>query len=455
LKWGAVAIFNNIEEAENFIYSSYMNAKSKMPKGLQDMTKRNPDLARLLLGKIGEPDKKQRNVLVTGSKGKGSASRMISKLIEAHGFKAGLFTSPHLISFLERIRINGNAISESDFVKYASILKPDIDEMQKQLTETAYIGPVGITAAIAMLYYLDKNTDLNVLECGKGARFDDVSMIHSEISVINTIFPEHIPELGGNLAEIAFEKAGIINSTQKCTISAGQQKDVYDVIYREAHGKGVKLLTYGNDFVCENISVNREGTYFDVITKNNEYRGINLNLLGRHQAYNAALAVCTAENLISGIKKENIKQAFGNLSWPGRLEIISKSPLTILDGCINRECARYVREVVKEIGSEDIITIIGIPDDKDYEGVTREMNDISKKVIYTKAKNKHLKFTEEQIERAKSILGSKFSYEDNIEDAVSSAYNSVNGNELICILGTQSLVRDTKECFKQDTLNLK
>ena len=180
-----------------------------------------------------------------------------------------------------------------------------------------------------------------------------------------------------------------------------------------------------------------------------------MNLLGRHQAYNAAISICAAEKLMAGGKDEKVKKAFENLTWPGRLEIINKSPLTILDGCINRECAGYVREVMKEMGGGDIFTIVGIPDDKDYEGVALEMQGISKKVIFTKTKNEHLKFTGEQIDKAKSMLGEKFSFEAGIEDAVNSAYKLAEGDGIVCILGTQSLIRDTKEYFKQDTLNLK
>lgn len=449
-----VVIFTNAKEAEDFVYSSYMNAIDKIPKDMPDMVTRSPHLTGVLLDKTGRPDKKQRNVLITGSKGKGSVSRMISKLIEAHGFKVGLCTSPHLVSFLERIRINGNAISEDDFVKYANILKPYAEKVQKQLTGAEYIGPAGITAVIAMLYYSDQNTDFNVFECGKGARYDDVTRIHSEASVINTVFLEHMPQLGRDLSEIAFNKAGIINSTQRFVVSPGQQKEVRDTIYKEALDKGVRLLTYGQDFLCENISVDRNGTYFDAITQNSRYKNIKLNLMGRHQANNAAIAICTIENLLGGVKEQNVRQAYDSIAWPGRLEIINRSPLTILDGCINRECAKYVREVVNEMGNKDIISIVGIPDDKDYEGVAQEMHDISRKIIFTTSKNRHLKFTTAQIDKAKLMIGEKLIYKAEIEDAVETAYNLIKGDGLVCIIGTQSLVRDVKEYFKQDTLNL-
>nr|HQI15534.1 hypothetical protein [Bacillota bacterium] len=142
------------------------------------------------------------------------------------------------------------------------------------------------------------------------------------------------------------------------------------------------------------------------------------------------------------------------ITWPGRLEVINRSPLTILDGCINRECARHVREVVSEMGSKDVISIVGIPDDKDYEGVACEMYDISGKIIFTTSKNKHLKFTTAQMDKAKPMLGEKLIYEAEIEDAIETAYNLIGDDGLVCIIGTQSLVRDVKEYFKQDTLNL-
>lgn len=449
-----VVIFTNAKEAEDFVYSSYMNAIDKIPKDMPDMMTRSPHLTGVLLDKMGRPDKKQRNVLVTGSKGKGSVSRMISKLIEAHGFKTGLCTSPHLVSFLERIRINGNSISENDFVKYANILEPYEAEVQKQLTGAEYIGPAGITAVLAILYYLDHKTDYNVFECGKGARYDDVIRLHSEASVINTVFLEHIPQLGSNLPEIAFNKAGIINSTQRFAVSANQQREARDIIQREAREKGVRLYSCGQDFLCENISIERNGTYFDVITRNSKYRNIKLNLMGRHQAYNAAIAICTAENLLEDVKEENVRGALECITWPGRLEVISRSPLTILDGCINRECAKHIREVVNEMGNTDVISIVGIPDDKDYEGVVCEMSDVSRRIILTTSKNKNLKFTTDQMDKTKLMLGEKLIYEAELEDAIETAYNLVEGDGLVCIIGTQSLVRDVKEYFKQDTLNL-
>lgn len=449
-----VVIFTNAKEAEDFVYSSYMNAIDKIPKDMPDIMTRSPHLTGVLLDKTGKPDKKQRNVLVTGSKGKGSVSRMISKLIEAHDFKTGLCTSPHLVSFLERIRINGNSISENDFVKYANILEPYAAEVQKQLTGAEYIGPAGITAVLAILYYLDHKTDYNVFECGKGARYDDVIRLHSEASVINTVFLEHIPQLGSNLPEIAFNKAGIINSTQRFAVSANQQREARDIIQREAREKGVRLYSCGQDFLCENISIERNGTYFDVITRNSKYRNIKLNLMGRHQAYNAAIAICTAENLLEEVKEENVRRALECITWPGRLEAISRSPLTILDGCINRECAKHIREVVNEMGNTDVISIVGIPDDKDYEGVVCEMSDVSRRIILTTSKNKNLKFTTDQMDKTKLMLGEKLIYKAEIEDAIETAYNLVEGDGLVCIIGTQSLVRDVKEYFKQDTLNL-
>jgi dihydrofolate synthase / folylpolyglutamate synthase len=451
---GVIIIFCNKNDVENFIYSSYIRAAKSIPAGLPDKETRNPAFTKKLLRMLDNPDAKQRNILITGSKGKGSVSRMLSKLLEVHGYKVGLFTSPHLVNFNERIRINGKAISDDDLIKYSEIIKPYFNEIEIGLPENIYIGPVGTTAVISMLYFQDNNTDFNVIECGKGARYDDVCMLESEMSVINSIFLEHIPELGSNINEIAFNKAGIIKKTQSGVFTANQQECVLNIIKEVANELNVDVKVYGKDFSSRNIAVTNKGTEFDIETEMCVYKGIKLSLLGRHQANNAALAVKVAENLLGNLDLDLVKACFEKLTWPGRLEIINNTPLTVLDGCINRESAKYVKEVIKETGENKIIFIIGIPDDKDYVGVIAEFNEIAEKIILTKTKNQYLKFTEEQLLNAQKMAGDKYLFCKDVNDSINKAYGILDDNGAVFILGTQSLIRETKEYFNQDTTNL-
>lgn len=449
-----IDIFTNIKEVESYVYESYMKASKYIKAGLPDKETRNPKFTRMLLDKLGKPDQNLYNILVTGSKGKGSISRIVSSLLQAHGYKTGLFTSPHLINFKERIRINGVAILDEELIKYANYIKPFIAEIQKNLPEDQYIGPVGISAVIAILYYRDNETQYNVIECGKGARYDDVNTIFSKASIINPVFEEHIPNLGNDIREIAYNKAGVIKETQDFVFSAHQGKEVVDAIKYEAMAKNVDLFSYGEDFVSSNIRIDPNGTYFDVRTKDSEYRNLKLRLLGRHQAYNAALAIAVVEKIIGGVDEDIVRACFENLTWPGRLEIISKNPTVILDGCINRECSKYIVEVLEEMGGKDITFIIGIPDDKDYMGVIQSIDHLASNIILTRTKNQHLKFIDNQYIEVKQIIGDKIYFEKTMDEAMGKANSIVSSDDIICIIGTQSLVKDTKELFNQDTLNL-
>ncbi|OPZ84980.1 MAG: Folylpolyglutamate synthase [Firmicutes bacterium ADurb.Bin419] len=432
----------------------YLRAIGNIDTRLPDSQTRSPELTKQLLGMVGNPDSKQRNILVTGSKGKGSASRMISKLLEMHGYRIGLFTSPHLVNFNERIRINGIAISDENLIRYTEIIKPFVDEIEKRLPDNKYIGPVGITSVLAMLYFYDNKTDFNVLECGKGAKYDDVCMNESELSVINSIFLEHVPQLGNNLKEIAINKAGVVKSSQKAVFSAEQAEEVTEIIEETTKKFKIELKKYGYNYKSQNIKLCSRGTCFDVVTDNNNYTDLQLSLLGRNQAKNAAISIGVAESLIGNLNQARVRESFRNLKWPGRMEIVNHNPLTILDGCINRESTGYVEEVIREIEKEKVVFIIGIPDDKDYEGVLYKFRESAYKIIMTTTKHQHHKFSDVQKVKAMQILEDKYLYEDTADDAIRKAYEILESNDLLVISGTQSLIRDTKEFFCQDTTNL-
>ncbi|MEN8907783.1 MAG: Mur ligase family protein [Clostridiales bacterium] len=449
-----IDIFKNRNEVENYIYKSYMRAVKNIDKNLPDKDTRNPQLTKKILNLLGDPDLNQKNIMVTGSKGKGSVSRIIAKLLEAHGYKIGLFTSPHLIKFNERIRINGIAISDDDLIKYADEIKSTVDSIESKLPNNIYIGPLGITVVIAMLYFKDNKTDFNIIECGKGARYDDVAFIESDISVINNIFLEHVPQLGNTISEVAYNKSGVIKRNHKAVFTSNQHLETIKIIEENARELSVPLKKYGDDFVCKNISISTKGTKFDVKTKKNLYPNLELKLLGSHQAYNATLSLGVCEELVENIDLNKVKKCFSNLTWPGRLEIVNYKPLTIIDGCINRESTKYVKEIIDNIKKSNIILIVGIPDDKDYYGVVDEFKNISYKIIATRTKNQYMKFTNNQNEVIYKLVEDKFIFIENLKDSIDYAYKSIKEDELLLVLGTQSLIRETKEYFKQATTDL-
>lgn len=423
------------DEAESYIYQSYLKAEKHLNFKDQDAIKRHPQYSKEILHKLsGTP-----SITVTGSKGKGSVAYMISEILQTK-YNVGLMTSPHISDFCERFRINGKKISDIDFIKCVEKIKPVFDKIEQTLASQEYISPIGIQAAIALTYFNQNQTKLNVIEHGKGAKYDDVTNINHQYAVINTIFLEHTRELGKTFEEITKDKVCTITEDVKIAATAEQKPEVLEIIHNQAKQKKCRLLEYGKDFGAENVKFSQSGMVFDVVTSQNKYTDIKIPLFGIHQAKNCALAIAVCEQILPNINILKMKQKLSALEWPGRQEIISSKPFIMLDACINRLNAERVKETLKNLDFTRVVTIIGIPDDKDFLGVAEVMTDISEEIILTKSSNPHYIFTEKQIE----VLKQK-NIKVNHTNSLLEALNLVKKyNVPIVILGTTSLISDAK-----------
>jgi dihydrofolate synthase/folylpolyglutamate synthase len=440
---------NNIGQAVEFLYSSYLKAEKFLDYDSPDKLRRNPEFTREILDRLGYGYDRT-NILVTGSKGKGSVSVMISGVLQTHFDRVGLFTSPHILKINERIRVNDDLISDSKFIDYTNLIYPYVKEIDSNCPENKYVSPIGILAVIALLYFKEMKTDINVLECGKGALYDDVNVIDRDYSVINTIFPEHRRELGKTIEEIAEDKAAIIKKGQKCAYTAKQAQSVMSILERYAERNGVTLKSYGRDFYCSNVDISKKGTRFSVHTENMTYEGIRLPLLGEHQAENCALAIAVCEDIIGVLDEIRMKEVLRRISWPGRCEIISNDPVTILDNCINRSSAKFLKDVLSLVITKDLVTIIGIPEDKDYEGVVEEMAGISGKIILTTSTSPHYRFSERQLENVLKFgkdTGKDILFIRDVEEAIDYARGQVSDEGVLCILGTTALISDVERLY--------
>lgn len=381
----------NRQEAEDYVYSSYLKAEKHWDYNAKDSVKRRPDLTyELLRRKSVSPA-----VVITGSKGKGSVANMLSCLLKDR-YKVGLFTSPHITDFNDRFRIDGEKISDDDFAKYMTLIKPELDEIEKTLPEDVCISPIGIQTDLALTYFNDMGTDFNVIECGKGAEFDDANNVRHEYAVINSIFLEHTRELGETIEEIARDKSHVITGEQKCVYVAPQKPEVMKVIRDRADSLGVTLKEYGKDFMATNVRYSQGGMIFDVVIGEKLFRDITIPLLGVHQARNCALAMAAALDFaggLGGLDEGTARRELQKLSYPGRMEVISNKPFTILDACINSASCQNVVDVLKSYEIEKATVIMGIPDDKDYVGVARMMKLMADTVIITKSGNPHYVFS--------------------------------------------------------------
>ena len=215
------------KQAEDFVYKSYLKAQKYQEYGAKDSKKRRNDLTFDLI-------RKKSNipcVVVTGSKGKGSVSNMISQILQTK-CTVGLMTSPHIVDFCERFRVNGGKITEYEFAKQMSMIQEEIEAIDAAIPEDVCISPMGIQAYLALNYFESQGTQFNVFECGKGAKFDDVNNIKHDYAVINSIFLEHTRELGETIEEIAEDKAHVITKEDKSvgkgvSVMSGEQKCVY------------------------------------------------------------------------------------------------------------------------------------------------------------------------------------------------------------------------------------
>lgn len=426
----------NRKEAEDFVYKSYLKAVKYQNYNVKDSEKRRPDLTReIIRAKSGTPC-----VVVTGSKGKGSVSNMISQILQTE-YKVGLMTSPHLVDFCERFKINGKDVSDSEFSEYMSVIQQEIDAIDAAVPENLSVSPMGIQTDFALFYFNANNTDFNVFECGKGARYDDVNNVKHDYAVINSIFLEHTRELGNTARAIASDKAHVITGEQKCVFVAEQKAEVIDVIKKRAMEMNTPVKIYGKDFWAENIRYSNMGMIFDVIIGCERYEDISVPLLGEHQAKNCALAMAFCTDVLENININLIKQKLIELNWPGRMEVLSSDPFIMLDACINSASCINVKAVMGHLKISKATFIIGIPSDKDYAGVVREMNAMADIIILTKSQNPHYVFAKEQCETM-AAEGIETLWADTVEEAIQM---SKRFGKYIVILGTTSVVSEVKQ----------
>ena len=442
-----------LKEAEDFVYASYLRAATHQDYAAKDAGKRHPELTRSLL--------RQKSitpcVVVTGSKGKGSVANMISQILQTN-YTVGLMTSPHITDFRERFRVNDTMISEADFCRLMAEIQPEILDIASDLPESVCISPMGIQADLALTYFSEKNTDFNVFECGKGAKYDDVNNIRHDCAVINRIFLEHTRELGDTLAAIAEDKSHVITGEQKCVYFAEQKPEVLEVLVRRAEAMQVPYKIYGRDFQAENIRYTCSGMLFDVVIGDNIYPDLQIPLLGEHQAKNCALALAVCVDVMADLCRKSdppdifsetmcnqIRRQLFAIHHPGRMEVLHSDPFVLLDACINSASCENVKDVLRHLGISNCTVIVGIPEDKDYAGVVRSMKDVAARIILTRSGNPHYHFSKNQQETLVQE-GISAEWTDSVKQALTLAASFPNP---IVILGTTSVISEVAQVFRQ------
>ena len=391
--------------------------------------------------------------VVTGSKGKGSTTVITAKLLQHLGHTVGTITSPHLVTYRERIRVNGRAIPEADLLRILDDLSPEIDAIEATLNDDQYFSPQGIFLAIALRWFDEQDVSAAVLEVGRGGRYDDIAIVPNRLALFTPIMLEHTAQLGATLERIAWHKAGIIKP-HSYVYSVPQAPEVLEVLQAEADGQDAEFAWIASMDMGEYLGKTENGLRMLL----GRYGEVELSLRGRYQIENATLAVQGAGNMharLPGVAHgspeyvEAIRRGLADVKWPGRLQKLQDSPAVYLDGAINGASARSLAESLQEELRDPVIGIVAVPEDKDYEGVYKEIGLISESLIITETdRNVALSFPPFRAAVETALrYNPDITHIPTLAAAVEEAKERAGTDGTILIVGTQSILADAVQLW--------
>jgi dihydrofolate synthase/folylpolyglutamate synthase len=402
------------------------------------------DLRRIerLLQRLGNPQYAARTVHIAGTKGKGSTAAMIESILNQAGYRTGLFTSPHLLSFTERIKSNGEPIAEDDWARLTVLIQPGVEAVNE---EGAFgeLTTFEILTAMSFLYFREIAADYQVIEAGLGGRIDATNVVNPEIGVITSISYDHTDVLGDTLAEIAREKAGIIKPGS-VVISAPQFPEAGEVIERVCREEGVRLVKAGTDITWRRGGFTEIGQDFRVQGLSGEYE-LKLPLLGEHQLENAALAVAAAEVLVekgAKISAESIAAGLGNVSCPGRLQVLRCDPWLIVDEAHNAYSMQKMGLALRGYFSyEKLVLVLGFGNDKDVGGMVAEAARIADDIILVASRHPKSIRPEVLVDKF-AAHGKSARIAESVPAAVSTALSEAGKDDLVVAAGSVFVIAE-------------
>ncbi len=425
------------------------------PRGLDEYT-RDVSLTRELLERAKLLDGERAYAVVTGSRGKGSVTAIMAKLLASLGHRVGVITSPHLVHWNERIRVDGRMIPTSDFLRILRALQPAIDSITGELSAAQYLSPQGIFLAIALRHFDERNVQAAVLEVGRGGRFDDVSVVPNRLAVFAPVMLEHKALLGGSLRRIAWHKAGIIK--YGCdVVTLPQAQAALDELKAEAKKKCANLHCLSDAELARRIADRPGGQVIDLPP----YDALYLPLLGRYQIANATLAIRAVElfqRYLDGAPDspafaDRIERGLASVSWLGRVQRLQENPAIFVDGAITVASAESFIESVRQRLRQPVISIVGVPRDRDYPGVYGVMARVSQSLIITETDiNPSTRFpTREDAIAAARAVSSDLSYTEKLPSALALARERAGESGTILLAVSLMLVGECMLIWGVDT----
>jgi len=365
-------------------------------KKSSELAKADFNLGRMfeLMELLGDPQERYPIIHVAGTKGKGSTSALMASALQAAGYKTGLYTSPHLEDYVERIQVNGVPISHEELVEL-------VEQVKSAVVKVPMLTTFEITTAIGFLYFAQQAVDTAVIEVGLGGRLDATNIIMPQVSVITSLSYDHTAVLGNTLAQIAGEKAGIIKPGVP-VVSSPQKEEALQVLERIADERQAPLTLVGRDVTFESLSHSLDGQSLRITAHGQESLLVDIPLLGTYQVENAATAYTALKTCNLEIPDKAIQKGFSDVKWPARFQIVCREPPVIFDSAHNMDSAYKLRQALDDyLPGRPVILIFGASEDKDVPGMFAAWKPRLQMIIATRADHPRALEPERILEQAR------------------------------------------------------
>ncbi|MED1204814.1 bifunctional folylpolyglutamate synthase/dihydrofolate synthase [Heyndrickxia acidicola] len=425
-------MINSYEEAIHWI-------SSRLRFGIK------PGLDRMnwVMNKLGNPERNLKVVHVGGTNGKGSTVTYIRSILNEAGKQVGTFTSPYIEEFNERISVNGKPIADDEIVHLVTVIKPLAEELE--MTNLGSLTEFEIITCMAIYYFGEVNpVDFTIFEVGLGGRLDSTNILSPILTVITNIGWDHMNILGNTISEIATEKAGIMKEGIPL-ITAAAQEDALKVFYEKARQLNVTIFEKNKDFIVSKESVLPEGEQFSFTHGALQYNDLAISMLGVHQIENASLAVMAAVCL--SVSEEHIRNGLKKGFWPGRMEVLHKNPLVLVDGAHNPEGVRAMRKAVQlHYASYKKKIVFAALRDKDLTDMFKELKQLDGNYYFTEFDYERASSAEQLLE--KSGFQNATAAED-YKSLLKELLKDLKEEEMLVISGSLYFISEVKHYMKK------
>jgi len=386
----------------------------------------------VFLRRLANPHHRFKSIHIAGTNGKGSTAAIIESILRKSGYKTGLFTSPHLVGFRERIKVDGELIPRGRVAEFVR-------------DQRGYIAEKGVTffeaaTALAFQHFARERVSIAVVETGMGGRLDATNVLFPEVSVITNISLDHTQYLGSTLAKIAGEKAAIIKRGIPTICGVGKGEPL-EVIEKRCKGQNCPLSLLGREARWQAQEVSSQGNKFSLETRNHRYEALWLNLLGRHQIINGVLAIMTIEELVKRgwvVSESAIREGIKGVDWPGRLQVWEQNPLLILDVAHNPGGTEVLVQALREIFPEKRKNILlGVMGDKDYPQMIGKLEEVADFFVFTRPSTERAALPHTLAQKVRKV---NFQIRENLPQAIGWALNSLPSDGLLCVTGSHYTV---------------